>query len=746
MSRKPQPLRKAWRRLPSWQQLSTNRWFGFALLALAFIVYYWHVLLGGRLVSAADLLNSRYLPYALGVPPGFRPANPALTDSVVSLAPAMSFVRESLASGQLPLWNPYTEFGYPFFAQSQWGILSPVQTPFLVPPAVYSIYTAQTLVGMLKIAVAGVGAHLFARRLGLSMLASVFAGIAWMLGGYTTAWLSMPASAVTVFLPWICLAVEATLTGRRPWLAAAGLALAMGAAIAGGHPETLLYSFLAVLIYGVVRAIQEQRLVRAQWRVRGGAVLAAVVLAAGIGAVIMLPAIELLNHSVDSTLRSLQYRNTAMAWNNLIQVFNPDHFGSRFVRGTFYSAFAAPWYDGVITALAAAVAIAFRDRRVLPFVLMGVVALLVGMNTFPWRKVEAAIPVLGGSPKSAPLVMWAFGLSMAGAIGVDRFGRFLQRRLARSWIAPAATGLLCVVLFAELYAWGEDYNPRVSRNRVAVPPPSQLAAIPKGAGAPRTAFLGHTMPFLLPMGYERPEVRSYGQPTRRDYDAFMRTDVTDLSSVFNPSEIGYPVANLRFGTLKLLAALNTRYVAFSDGSWDLRGLRSVATGSLNVYENPAAAPRAFAVSDFSVEPRLEPALQRVADKNFQPLGEVVLDRSPAGLTSTGGASAAAPPRISTYRNDHVVVNVNMRRPGLLVLSDSDYPGWHAKVDGRPAPIYRADGLFRAVAVGAGAHQVRFDFDPASVKIGALVTLLSLVLTALLALFGRSRRVPLPAQA
>jgi membrane protein YfhO len=722
--------------------LSASRrdlWVGLGLLLLAFLLYYWQVVFASRLVSAEDLLSARYLPFMLGVPPTFKPGNPALTDSVVSLAPAMSFVRESLASGQLPLWNPYTEFGYPFFAQSQWGVLSPVQLPFLVPPGVYSIYTAQTLVGMIKIAVAGTGAYLFARRLRLSMLASVFAGIAWMLGGYTTAWLSMPASAVTVFIPWICLAYEATLTGERPWFSAAGLALAMGCAIAGGHPEALLYSFLAILIYGLVRAFQEWRLVRAEWRVRAGAVACAIVLAAGIGAVIMIPAVELLHQSVDSTLRSLEHRDTAIAWNNLLLVFDPDHFGSRFARGTFYSAYAAPWYDGVIAAIAAIAAIAFRDRRVAPFALMGIVALLIGMNTWPWRELEAAIPLLGASPKSAPLVMWAFGLSMAGAIGVHRVSRLFAGKRWRPWVAPAVAALLCAVLFGELYIWGHNYNPRVPRNRVGVPPPAQLAAIPSGAGAPRTVFLGHTMPFLLPMGHNLPEIRSYGQPTRKDYDAFMRRDITDLSRVFNPSEIGYPVANLRPGTLKLLAALNTRYVAFSDGVWNLKGLRKVATGPLNVYENPAALPRAFAVSDFTVEPNLQSTLDRVAGKDFDPRKQVVLDRQPPGLTARGPAPASGQTRITRYRNDHVKIHATMKRPGLVVLSDSGYPGWHATVDGESVPIYRADGLFRAVALPAGTHEVRFDFDPRSVKIGFLVSIVSLVLTAALALFGRRRR-------
>jgi uncharacterized membrane protein YfhO len=51
--------------------------------------------------------------------------------------------------------------------------------------------------------------------------------------------------------------------------------------------------------------------------------------------------------------------------------------------------------------------------------------------------------------------------------------------------------------------------------------------------------------------------------------------------------------------------------------------------------------------------------------------------------------------------------------GLLVLHDTYYPGWIAEIDGRLAPILRADELFRAVELPAGTHRVMFRFTPFS---------------------------------
>jgi len=44
------------------------------------------------------------------------------------------------------------------------------------------------------------------------------------------------------------------------------------------------------------------------------------------------------------------------------------------------------------------------------------------------------------------------------------------------------------------------------------------------------------------------------------------------------------------------------------------------------------------------------------------------------------------------------------------------------VDGRPSPVLRADGLFRAVQVPAGRHDVDLIYRPAGVVEGAALSL------------------------
>ena len=80
-----------------------------------------------------------------------------------------------------------------------------------------------------------------------------------------------------------------------------------------------------------------------------------------------------------------------------------------------------------------------------------------------------------------------------------------------------------------------------------------------------------------------------------------------------------------------------------------------------------------------------------------------------------------------YEPERVVVEANVREGGYLVLSDTNYPGWKAWVDGEPVSILNANLLMRAVPLGTGQHLVEFRFEPESLRWGAAGSLASLIL-------------------
>ena len=74
-----------------------------------------------------------------------------------------------------------------------------------------------------------------------------------------------------------------------------------------------------------------------------------------------------------------------------------------------------------------------------------------------------------------------------------------------------------------------------------------------------------------------------------------------------------------------------------------------------------------------------------------------------------------------HQPNYVVIKAAMSCRGMVILTDSWFPGWHATVDGRAAVIEKAYGAFRGVVVDAGDHTIEMRYRPSSVFIGAALT-------------------------
>src|SRR5207249_12162414 len=92
--------------------------------------------------------------------------------------------------------------------------------------------------------------------------------------------------------------------------------------------------------------------------------------------------------------------------------------------------------------------------------------------------------------------------------------------------------------------------------------------------------------------------------------------------------------------------------------------------------------------------------------------------TPGRTVILGGAVAAearvAPPgRVAAIAGEpgNLRFRVTVGTARHLVVSVDHAPGWRARVDGRAAPVLRADYAFMAVEVPAGAHEVELWYRP-----------------------------------
>ncbi len=94
-------------------------------------------------------------------------------------------------------------------------------------------------------------------------------------------------------------------------------------------------------------------------------------------------------------------------------------------------------------------------------------------------------------------------------------------------------------------------------------------------------------------------------------------------------------------------------------------------------------------------------------------------------------------RLTSFEPNRLVVDARLKRASFIVLSEVYYPGWEALIDGRPAPLLRADYILRAVPVPAGKHEIVVRFRPKVLLWGSAVSLLALA--TVIAVLKRGKR-------
>jgi hypothetical protein len=106
--------------------------------------------------------------------------------------------------------------------------------------------------------------------------------------------------------------------------------------------------------------------------------------------------------------------------------------------------------------------------------------------------------------------------------------------------------------------------------------------------------------------------------------------------------------------------------------------------------------------------------------------------------SPDGSSGQASGMILSYAGNRVEIQATARQDIWLLLADTYYPGWQARINGQPATIQQADYMLRAIRLPAGENRVIFSFLPSWFWAGLISTLTVLIGLSLYALYKVKR--------
>lgn len=179
--------------------------------------------------------------------------NSALPDVTYQIQPWLLLLKDQLRSGELPLWNPYSFLGQPFWANGQSAPLFPLHLLFAALPTAWGFL----LLPWLRLLIGALGTRRLALALGLQPGGALLAGVVFPLSGMVTGYLLFPMANALVVVPWVLWATERLASRTGSWRP---LTVCVALLALGGHPGTLSHCLLLSAVYLLVRGIPWSRL------------------------------------------------------------------------------------------------------------------------------------------------------------------------------------------------------------------------------------------------------------------------------------------------------------------------------------------------------------------------------------------------------------------------------------------------------------------------------------------------------
>jgi hypothetical protein len=770
------------------------RYWPEVVVGLEVLLFFIPLVAGGRILFAGDLMyhwrpwNELY-PYVrdtLGV------YNPVISDPVNIGYPAYLDLVRNRASVML-LWDTSAYAG------------TPVQTIFWYPPLVLLFFlgvpavVAPTLSMIVHALIAGLGFVRLARALRISAAGAALGATIYTWNSWMTTWLEYETIQRTfAWLPVAALLLlKAIRGGSTGSIIVAALPVAL--ILSSGNLQFALYDLILLTAFALILAFRSPSIIGAG--LRSGAVLL-------IGLALTTVFFMQQYHVLAGSTRGDAYVPTRLPLRQLTTLISPELFGNpvrgtswglmNYSEGTFYLGSAA-----LVLPLLALFALRRRWGWLTAFALF----ILAGTAaSLPLFDLIEAVPVVGSLAASRHLTMAIPLLALLAAYGADYIARpqrnlqFIRRavviaggfsitllcgalftlntsewadvlsRFERAgtlrsfllsnglYVGSAAgtfaillmltrrhsvrlVGALIAIAFAELASVGWTYNTRIPPV-LAYPTLPELEFI---RAVPRKARVLGAATREAGAVYPPKTLRAYGFETVNGFGSFVPSRFANYVRVLEKA--GSDFAPMLAVTIKnldspLLDAMNVVYVV--NDRHELSVPEHFApiygNGVVEVLKNERAVPRAYFVPDVTSAATEVESLARLADPSWKPEETAIVEgwRSPARDFSVGTAQVVG------YGPHSVTLATESVGEGFLVLTDSYDEGWRAYVDGRRTEIYRANSLFRGVAVPAGRHRVSFRYRPSYLLTSGVLSAGLLLLSGSLLLVAR--RLPVAAVA
>ncbi len=459
---------------------------------------------------------------------------------------------------------------------------------------------------------------------------------------------------------------------------------------------------------------------------------------------------------------------------HLIQFFAPDFFGNPTTLNYWgvwnYGEFVG--FIGIFPLIMACFALFYRyDKKTFFFGSIFFLSLFFALPTWLARlPFQLQIPFLNTAQPTRLLFLTDFSLSILAALGFDYFIRTAEKRkiiypliflllvYLSLWafviFAPGTTKLLpenintaknnlyfptlifsLIALFSlpylfikkkntqtifillvigltvfDLFRFAYKFTPFTSE-KYLFPEASSLSFLQKYSGVSRIMTTdARILPPNFSVMYHLQSIDGYDPLYLRRYGeliAAMERNAPDIKPPFgfnriiNPHNYDTRIADL----------LGVKYVLSLTDLSSPKLTKVFEEGTTQIYENKDVYERAFFVREIYSSLSNQQTINAIFDKNIDLKQVAIVENWDRGkITFTNKDNKA---EITKYGGNEVTIKTNNKEEGFLVLTDTYYPTWHAKICNNTqdncyeTKIYLTDYNFRGIKVPAGIHSIIF---------------------------------------
>ncbi len=735
-------------------------------------------LITGKVPIPSDSLLGLYHPWRDNSYQGYNPEkfpvkNPLITDPILQTYPWRFISIENIKHLNFPLWNPYSFSGQPLLANVQsapFGILNII---FLVLP-----FKASWIVQIiLPVILTSFFMFLFLKSLKLKDFASAYGAFVLPLSGFFVAWMVWGTITTTaMWLPLILFCFNKYFETKKP-IYFLILTVSLTQTFLSGHTQTSFYILLCSTLYLLYLSIQKKELKLTAH------ILLAFILSALISAIQIIPAIEfsnLSNRSLDQAYFPGR-KDWFIPLQNIIQLLAPNFFGNPTTYNYWgvwnYAEFVS--YVGIAPLFFAILALFKKNNSTIFFLVLVAISLLLGtLNPLSELIYKNNLPIVSNFQPSRIIYLLTFSLSVLSAIGLQIFlekkeikkhllviGLFITPLFSLFFIskylkiiptfpnldssAIANRNLLIPIMLSAFLLFAIIANHFLKKKKIIILmvfaltildlfifsnkfiPFNKLSTIYPDTLS--TEFLQNQKKPFRVMSTDRRIFNPNSQTPYKiesvgGYDPLY---IKKYAQLYNALDLRNSDSNISFNRFitpqnynsNFANLMNVKYILTFDDINNPNFVKVLEEGKTKIYENLNVLNRAFFAESVSKSKNPKDELSSLQQIN------AFKTKSYSLQFEFNGGDKEGTVEYLLYEDQKFIIKTNTRRQSPLIISNVDYPGWKAYIDGIKTPIYEANFALQSVIVPTGIHIIEFKYHPDSFYYGLTVSLIGILLTA-----------------